>query len=237
MTLSNHALTDHKFIRLNRKESECGRRCYRNSLQTSRPASTDANGHSAASNSLERTCGGVSISVRDRKPWRVKTGFLPSLTWSRASNQWASSINRVFPVLLCMQTAHGAPNPVASVIGRTHNSEQTSDFSQCKALHNSGIGLRTACAHNCSTVWLHPRVIIMLVVGRVSVPLASVVVVLVVLAGVTFNLQPVSAGPWRRNGNALPRRVAESDEYLEFGRKLKQSCGYEVSELMAVGGM
>ncbi|XP_061512042.1 lysosomal alpha-mannosidase [Anopheles gambiae] len=126
-----------------------------------------------------------------------------------------------------MQTAHGAPNPVASVIGRTHNSKQTSDFSQCKALHNSGIGLRTACAHNCSTVWLHPRVIIMLVVGRVSVPLASVVVVLVVLAGITFNLQPVSAGPWRRNGNALPRRVAESDEYLEFGRKLKQSCGYE----------
>ncbi|XP_035912888.1 lysosomal alpha-mannosidase-like [Anopheles stephensi] len=58
----------------------------------------------------------------------------------------------------------------------------------------------------------------------------SVWIVFVVL-GVTISLQHVAAGPWRegvrRSGNEFVKRTSESDEYLEFGRKLKQSCGYE----------
>ncbi|XP_053666254.1 lysosomal alpha-mannosidase-like [Anopheles marshallii] len=65
-----------------------------------------------------------------------------------------------------------------------------------------------------------------MLVGRVRL----VPIVLLVL-GVTINLQHVSAGPWRdgvlRGGNAFAKRMSESDEYLEFGRKLKRSCGYE----------
>uniref|UniRef100_A0AAG5DR66 Alpha-mannosidase n=1 Tax=Anopheles atroparvus TaxID=41427 RepID=A0AAG5DR66_ANOAO len=75
----------------------------------------------------------------------------------------------------------------------------------------------------------------MLIGSRQQAPTSTlaVVIVLVVVIGAAVNLQQVSAGPWRegvrrsRNGNAFVKRTSDSDEYLDFGRKLRQSCGYE----------